>query len=71
MRQLIYLIIGICLGINIMILLTPKPLERIYESYNHIKIYEDGSYVAETRDGQPEQGCIKKALCNNSEKENE
>lgn len=40
-------------------------LTPIYEKYNHIKIYEDGSYEAETIDGVSVTGCIDNALCEN------
>lgn len=40
-------------------------LTPIYEKYNHIKMYEDGSYEAETIDGLAVTGCIDNALCKN------
>lgn len=40
-----------------------RPLSQIYEEYNHIQIYEDGSYIGENRRGFTEQGCISGALC--------
>lgn len=40
-------------------------LTPIYERYNHIKMFEDGSYEAETIDGVAVTGCIDNALCNN------
>ena len=53
--------VGVCIGL--VIAWQPLPLER---DYNYIQIYEDGSYVAETREGQPERGCILTAQCNES-----
>lgn len=43
-------------------------LTPIYEQYNHIKMYEDGSYIAETIDGLEVIGCIDNALCDNERK---
>lgn len=40
------------------------PLKDTYESYNHIQIYEDGSYVGQTKGGMNVTGCIEKAICN-------
>ena len=40
-------------------------LQSVYEGYNHIQMYEDGSYIAQDRDGQQEWGCILTAQCNN------
>lgn len=39
------------------------PLTRTFEQYNHIKVYEDGSYIGEDRKGVEVQGCITNALC--------
>ena len=40
-------------------------LTSIYERYNYIKMYEDGSYEAETIDGLEVTGCIDNAICDN------
>lgn len=40
------------------------PLEQMWEKYNHISIYEDGSYSGERRDGKVETGCMSGGLCN-------
>ena len=40
-------------------------MQAIYEEYNHIKIYEDGSYTGELRStGLENSGCIPEAQCN-------
>lgn len=56
--------VGVCIGL--VIAWQPLPLERLHRDYSYIQIYEDGSYVAETREGQPERGCILTAQCNES-----
>lgn len=38
-------------------------LPEIYGQYNHLTMYEDGSYVGETMQGVGFSGCIKGALC--------
>lgn len=40
------------------------PQVQIYEKYNYYRMYEDGSYSAEYRDGTKVSGCITGALCN-------
>lgn len=40
------------------------PLDQLWEHYNHIRIYEDGSYSGETKDGQRVSGCLTGGLCN-------
>ena len=40
------------------------PLVDTYEMYNHIRIYEDGSYSGQYRSGYSVTGCIKNAQCN-------
>lgn len=40
-----------------------EPLERAFEQYNHIKIYEDGSYTGEDREGNAVNGCLPNGLC--------
>lgn len=42
-------------------------LQSIHRSYNHIRIYEDGSYTGQTVGGDQVTGCIKKALCSKGE----
>lgn len=39
------------------------PLERTYAQYNHIRMFEDGSYIGETLDGEKVVGCVKHGLC--------
>ena len=41
-------------------------LEDVYKSYNHIQIYEDGSYVGQTTGGLEVSGCIKGGLCDDT-----
>ena len=38
-------------------------LQDAYLDYSYIKIYEDGSYEGENRQGQRVTGCIPDALC--------
>lgn len=40
-----------------------NPLDRTYKAYNHMKIYEDGSYTGEDRNGVAVNGCLKDGLC--------
>lgn len=40
------------------------PQVQLYEKYNSYRMYEDGSYQAEYRDGTKIKGCITDALCN-------
>lgn len=40
------------------------PLEQLWEHYNHVRIYEDGSYSGETKDGKQVSGCLSGGLCN-------
>lgn len=64
-RILIGLIL-VAVGFTAGVLITwqDTPMEQLYKDYNHIRIHEDGSYEAETRDGIRESGCILKAQCN-------
>ena len=39
------------------------PIERAFDRYNHVRLYEDGSYVGEDRQGVKVQGCVKNGLC--------
>lgn len=39
------------------------PIERTFEQYNHMKIWEDGSFEGEDRNGEKVQGCITGGLC--------
>lgn len=50
------------LGIEVM---RAQSLEVIYGQYNHIRIFEDGSYEGEDINGVPVRGCIEGALCDN------
>ena len=43
--------------------LRAQSLTTVYSQYNHIRIYEDGSYEGETIKGVPVKGCIEGALC--------
>lgn len=57
---------GIMIGLAISLIgyhLTNSPLQQIYNGYNNLTMYEDGSYKAETINGQLEIGCINGALC--------
>ena len=40
------------------------PQVQLYEKYNSYRMYEDGSFQAEYRDGTHIKGCIAGALCN-------
>lgn len=39
------------------------PLERVYKAYNNVRIYEDGSWEGNDRNGLHVTGCIVGALC--------
>lgn len=41
-----------------------ETLPSVYREYNHIQIYEDGSYTGQTAGGLEVTGCIKGGLCN-------
>ena len=64
-------IVGLLVGAGLMIwsyalgleVMRDRSLEVVYSQYNHIRIYEDGSYEGETLKGTPVKGCIKGALC--------
>lgn len=43
--------------------ITADPVSRVYEQYNHLRIYEDGSYTGEDRNGETVQGCLNGGLC--------
>lgn len=38
-------------------------VDVIYEQFNHMRVWEDGSYSGEMRDGTPVVGCIPNAVC--------
>lgn len=57
-------IFGIGFMVGLVIAWQPLPMEKIYEDYNSIQIFEDGSYKGKTRAGIEETGCIIKAQCN-------
>lgn len=40
------------------------PMEQMWEKYSHVRIYEDGSYEGETKDGERVTGCLSGGLCN-------
>lgn len=44
--------------------ITVDPIQRAYEKYNHIQLYEDGSFTGEDLEGNQVSGCIKNGLCN-------
>lgn len=63
---MIKILTGIFIGLTISLIsyhLTNSPLQQIYKGYNNLTMYEDGSYKAETINGQSEIGCINGALC--------
>jgi len=39
-------------------------LTEVHSVYNHIRIYEDGSYEGQLTGGTQVSGCIEGALCN-------
>lgn len=43
--------------------LTADPLERAYQRYNHVRLYEDGSFTGEDKDGVKVNGCVSNGLC--------
>lgn len=60
--------IGLALGILIAVIgmdiVRIPPMEELYAEYNHITLYEDGSYASETVHGEEETGCIATGICN-------
>ena len=38
-------------------------LEQVHQTYNHIQIFEDGTYIGQTTGGLGVTGCIKGGLC--------
>ena len=38
-------------------------MEEVHKAYNHIRIFEDGSYEGQTSGGMKVTGCITGALC--------
>ena len=57
--------LGVLIGYMTPALSVEQPELGIYEKYNHIRIYEDGSFEGENRAGAQVTGCIDTALCNN------
>ena len=46
-------------------LLPPySTLEQVYRDYNHVRMFEDGSYIGEDINGNAVNGCIRGAICN-------
>lgn len=43
--------------------ITVDPLNRAYEYYNHIQLYEDGSFSGADREGNRVTGCVTGGLC--------
>lgn len=62
---LVLILLGIIINAILDALLPPySPLEQVHQQLNHVRIYEDGSYIGEDRQGNPVSGCIAGALCN-------
>ena len=40
-------------------------MEEVHKSYNHLRIFEDGSYEGQTSGGLQVTGCISGGLCDN------
>lgn len=61
----LFLLLSVFLGLTLVRLIAGNEgaLPQVYKGYNHIRIYEDGSYEGETVEGVPEVGCISGALC--------
>lgn len=70
MKELVIILAGVAVVILVTLVglikvgNTNDPLEQLTKEYNHIKMFEDGSYTGETMDGQQVKGCIKSAICN-------
>lgn len=43
-------------------------LQEVHREYNHIRIYEDGSYEGQDIQGQRVTGCIEGALCDEEDR---
>lgn len=72
MKQLLFITgaltlftLGMLLGYMNPALSAEQPELGIYEKYNHIRIYEDGSFEGQNRAGAQVTGCIDTAQCNN------
>ena len=70
MTKVLVILLVLCVGIWSYVVGTFFPsichydtMQQIHKEYNHIKIYEDGSYVGETTSGLHVEGCIEGALC--------
>lgn len=55
--------IGFVMGYMTPAVTYSDPIPAIHERYNHIKIYEDGSYEGQTESGMDVTGCVQGALC--------
>jgi len=64
---IIWVLVAIGLGVwgyVIGVSVRENILTEVHGVYNHIRIYEDGSYEGELLGGTPVSGCIEGALCN-------
>jgi hypothetical protein len=57
------LILGVGFFIGVLVTWEPLQLERLLKEYNHFQMYEDGSYVGETKEGLKTTGCIVGGQC--------
>lgn len=58
------MLLGVGMLVGIWLTWQPvDPLERAFEKYNHFRVYEDGSWTAQERDGNQVSGCIATAQC--------
>ena len=54
---------GFFIGIVVAWNPTEPTLTNLYKEYNHITMYEDGSFEGQAIDGRLVGGCIPDALC--------
>lgn len=59
------LLVGVGVLVGMVLAWQPiDPLERVYQQYNHVRLYEDGSWEGESREGVRVHGCVPDAQCN-------
>lgn len=60
----IFLLISTSYFAWISLTIQADPVQRAYKQYNHLRLYEDGSYTGETLDGVEVSRCVTGGLCN-------
>lgn len=52
------------LGVFIAWNCSEDAISRTFEQYNHVQVFEDGSFIGELKDGTSVSGCLPDGLCN-------